>query len=149
MNPDILMVYYWGDESKHKWDVRCDIYIDGKYIYRNADAWITGFRYARTLEHCHIRYGVKQSPKCADFRGGASDSSVIDLIDRPNGYNFKTMTETEAKLREALKNLYDAVLENDDFKGWKRGQNTLRQTELALGYIPRKSPYGDTTEEGL
>lgn len=38
------------------------------------------------------------------------------------------MTEQETQLRLALKNLYDAVEEDNSFKGWKRGQNTLRQT---------------------
>lgn len=53
------------------------------------------------------------------------------------------MTEQETKLREALLNLYDHVEEDNSFRGWKRGQNALRQAEIALGYLPRTSPYGD------
>jgi len=60
------------------------------------------------------------------------------------------MTDEEAKIREALKELYEMVLEDGSFRGWKRGQNTLRRAEIALGYIPRKSPYGNTDfEQGL
>jgi hypothetical protein len=57
------------------------------------------------------------------------------------------MNETEDTLRRALKNLYEAVEEDDSFRGWKRGQNTLRQAEIALGYLPRKSPYNDSNDD--
>ena len=56
------------------------------------------------------------------------------------------MTDREVELRNALQNLYEHVEEDQSFRGWKRGQNALRKAEIALGYLPRKSPYGEPNE---
>lgn len=47
----------------------------------------------------------------------------------------------------ALRQLYDLVVEDEQghgFTGWKRGQNGLRQAEIALGLPPREEVYGHT-----
>lgn len=47
----------------------------------------------------------------------------------------------EGDAREALRELYELCREDGFGKGWKRGQQALRNAEIALGYIPRLSPY--------
>ena len=51
------------------------------------------------------------------------------------------ISETEAELREALRNLYELCNDERFGRGWARGDNTMRMAEIALGYLPRKSPY--------